>query len=69
MNEEKAREILKPYIKPNNALSGNGPKTYPRSYISWSPHETATLIGGYQSSFTVDQLKAIVWWMENMGEK
>lgn len=59
MNEKKAKEILKNVIMEENILSGSlGSEG---SGITYYPGGVVILDG----IFTPDDLKAIVWWMEN----
>lgn len=62
MDEAEAREILKPKRWPKN-LMGNGLWPMGEEYPIWYTHEPdkAFLAGTY----TLEQLKALVWWMEN----
>ena len=68
MDEKKAREILKEYIRPDNSLfdkEGGGVK-WP-GYVFSISGEPATVI--LKDQFTSAQLMAIAWWMENMKVK
>lgn len=58
MNEEKVRKILGKHIVGDKLVA----------WIWWAPgkgQETATL----NVNLTIDELRAIAWWMENKGDK
>jgi len=60
MNREKAIEILgKDAVWPDNSLRNT-------DEIEWYPHSNRCNL---DSNFTSEQLKAIVWWMEEYGTK
>lgn len=59
MNKEKALEILKDCIKPNGGLYHLG------WYMAWNIDDKDITLDG---DFTLDELKAVVWYMEHMKE-
>jgi hypothetical protein len=62
MNKEKAEELLKDYIKPNGDLFGYTP------YVWWELGSTVVTLGDELSGediFSIDLLKAIIWWVDN----
>lgn len=61
MDEKQARKILGRHIKEENDLGPSYAKGS-MGYLSWEPEDDITLDGSYSP----EQLKAIVWWMENM---
>lgn len=61
MNEEKARELLKEYIQPNNDLMPRG-----EEFTRWYTDEENPIIDG---CFSPDELEAIAWWVRNKKEK
>lgn len=61
MDEQKAREILKRYIKDGVKLINDN------NFTSWSPSyepEEITLDG----EFSADELEAMAWWMRKYGD-
>lgn len=56
MDETKAREILKDAIQPDNRL-------YNLSWYLCQDDESMIVL---DAQFELQELKAIIWWMENM---
>jgi len=60
MNEQQAREILKHSIRPDNSLYNCG------HYTSWNKGDETICL---DDNFDVEELRAIVWWMEHFSIK
>ena len=65
MNEERAREILKDAIDDDRHLyvsSTHDP------YVSWHAGVNSLFVT-LEGIYSLEYLRALVWWMENKGEK
>ena len=63
MDEEKAREILKNCVRPNNELFNCV------DFIKWPSWPGGKNVVTLDSQYSPEQLEAIVWWMKNMKVK
>ncbi len=70
MNEAEARTILGAAIQPDNSIEGGGYPYGDRQPIDrcvWRPGDKNGWVY-MDGTYTLPEMQALVWWMENMGK-